>query len=141
MRTFVALITACLYLVGHHASAQTITPETRALLEVLKAKLATNSTNDPKWRASLAAALHRYCESVLVQVPRNTPQEDGWVDSELQDAVSMRALRARDIDWARLGPTGRTPDCIVRLPRDPFDALAGCSEHGPGISGAPINRG
>jgi hypothetical protein len=42
------------------------------------------STNDPAWRASLADALHRYCESVLMQVPRNTPEQDRWVDSEMK---------------------------------------------------------
>jgi hypothetical protein len=45
--------------------------------------------NDPKWRASLAGALHRYCESVMVQVPRNTPQEDQWVDNESADIGAM----------------------------------------------------
>jgi hypothetical protein len=60
------------------------TPEAMALRTVL-AKAPRDSTNDPKWRASLAAALRRYCESVLVQVPRNTPQEDRWVDDELND--------------------------------------------------------
>jgi hypothetical protein len=34
--------------------------------------------------ASLAGALHQYCESVLMQVPRNTPQQDRWVDSEFE---------------------------------------------------------
>jgi hypothetical protein len=60
------------------------TPEAMALRTVL-AKAPLDSTNDPKWRASLAAALRQYCESILVQVPRNTPQEDRWVDDELND--------------------------------------------------------
>jgi hypothetical protein len=61
-------------------SASSTTPEASALWELFRAR----TSNDPKWRASLADALHRYCESVLVQVPRNTPQEDQWVDSEFQ---------------------------------------------------------
>jgi hypothetical protein len=52
---------------------------------VLFAKRSNDSTNDPGWRASLAVALRRYCESVLVQVPRNTPEEDRWVDDEPND--------------------------------------------------------
>jgi hypothetical protein len=70
-----------------HANAQTLeTPEASTLGKVLSARPANDSTNDPRWRASLADALHRYCERVLMQVPRNTPQEDRWVDSELNDS-------------------------------------------------------
>ena len=38
----------------------------------------------------LSRRLPGYCESVLVQVPGNTPQEDRWVDSEFE-ALSMTA--------------------------------------------------
>ena len=60
------------------------TPEASALQKVRFARHWDDLTNDPVWRASLVEALHRYCESVLVQVPRNTPEEDRWVDSELK---------------------------------------------------------
>jgi hypothetical protein len=60
------------------------TPEAEALGKVLGARRVDDSTNDAAWRASLADALHRYCESVLVQVPRNTPEEDRRVDSEMK---------------------------------------------------------
>jgi hypothetical protein len=79
------------------SSAQTVTdhtPEAKALQEILAAK--RDPTNDPKWRLSLADALRRYCESILVQVPRNTPQEDQWVNGELQDAAQL---------WKRIEPT------------------------------------
>jgi hypothetical protein len=66
------------------------TPEASALHEVLIARRIGDSTNDPAWRASLADALHRYCESVLMRVPRNTPEEDRWVDSE-SNKVSQEA--------------------------------------------------
>jgi hypothetical protein len=75
------------------ANAESRNPEADALREVLRAKRANESTNDPEWRASLAVALRRYCESVLVQVPRNTPQEDRWVDEELND------LRPDSSNW------------------------------------------
>jgi hypothetical protein len=76
------------------ANAQLVsgsTPEALALTKLLRArsKSPLDSTNDPRWRASLANALHQYCESVLVQVPRNTPEEDRWVDSEFQDLHSI----------------------------------------------------
>ena len=61
------------------------TPEASALQKVLYAKTVGDFTNDLKWRRSLAAALHGYCESVLKQVPRNTPEEDRWVDDEIKD--------------------------------------------------------
>jgi hypothetical protein len=57
--------------------------EAEALRKVLVGK--TVNDDDPKWRASLATALHGYCESVLVQVPRNTPEEDRWLNDETQD--------------------------------------------------------
>jgi hypothetical protein len=62
------------------------TSEARALYKVVHARgPIDDTTNDPKWRASLATALHRYCESVMAQVPRNTPDEDKWVDGEFAD--------------------------------------------------------
>ena len=76
------------------ASTLGITPEALALEKVLNARVRdSDATNDPKWRASLADALHRYCESILVQVPRNTPQEDQWVESELHD-LSLSTTKA-----------------------------------------------
>jgi hypothetical protein len=65
------------------------TSEALALQKVLSAKSATDSTNDPKWRASLAAVLHRYCESILLQVPRNAPQEDLWVHDEYREIKNL----------------------------------------------------
>jgi hypothetical protein len=65
-----------------------ITPEASALLKV-QVDVVTAKTPDPQWRASFATALHRYCESVLVQVPRNSPKEDQWVDNELKEASSV----------------------------------------------------
>jgi hypothetical protein len=67
------------------------TGEVEALQKVLWQKGVTDSTDDPKWRASLATALHRYCESVLAQVPRNTPEEDRWVDDEYRDLRNIPA--------------------------------------------------
>jgi hypothetical protein len=65
-------------------------PELAALRQLLDAKAGrTDSMNDPKWRASLATALHRYCQSVLMQVPRNTPAEDQWVDGGLRDSGNV----------------------------------------------------
>jgi hypothetical protein len=61
------------------------TPEASALSKVLYAK---DVEHDSGWRTSLADTLHRYCESVLVQVPQNTPQEDQWVDKEFHDALA-----------------------------------------------------
>jgi hypothetical protein len=78
----VALCISLGLLVGARA-AESFTSEVEALRKVLFQK--TDSADDPKWRASLATALHRYCDSVLVQVPRNTPEEDRWVDDELRD--------------------------------------------------------
>jgi hypothetical protein len=75
------------------------TSEASALLKVLYAKSVSETANDPRWRGSLAAALRRYCDSVLIQVPRNSPQEDRWVDEvfrEMKDLVSALDPRA---DW------------------------------------------
>jgi hypothetical protein len=71
------------------------TKEVEALQKVLFQKGVTDSTDDPRWRSSLAIALHRYCESVLAQVPRNTPEEDRWVDDEYQD---IKASSANKLD-------------------------------------------
>jgi hypothetical protein len=72
------------------------TPEASALQKVLRA---TDSTNDPAWRASLADALHRWCESVLMQVPRNTPEQDRWVDSE-QDKITQEIKAPEQGRWS-----------------------------------------
>ena len=69
------------------APANDLTPEAEALRQkqiTLWAKDHEWQTSlaGAEWRTSLAGALQRYCESVLVQVPRNTPQEDRWVDQE-----------------------------------------------------------
>jgi hypothetical protein len=82
-----AALALFLSLGGALACAEPMAPEIRSLLDVVNAKEPSDTTNDPTWRLSLARALHRYCESALVQVPRNTPQEDRWVDGELQDAA------------------------------------------------------
>jgi hypothetical protein len=86
---FLSLAAALMMAVVIPALSQTrtdITPQARALYEVLFARSPGDDvTNDPKWRASLATALHRYCESVMAQVPRNTPDEDKWVDGEFAD--------------------------------------------------------
>jgi hypothetical protein len=69
------------------ASAQTglLTHEASVVQDVLGAKLSKRVTNDSRWRESFAAALHRYCESVIVQIPANTPQEDRWVGDEIRN--------------------------------------------------------
>jgi len=59
--------------------------EAAALQKVLAGKGITDSTDDHKWRAFLATALHQYCDSVLVQVPRNTPEDDRWLNDENLD--------------------------------------------------------
>jgi hypothetical protein len=84
---FLSLAAALMMAVVIPALSQT-TPQASALDEVRRARSSGDDvTNDPKWRASLATALHRYCESVMAQVPRNTPQEDRWVDDELKDII------------------------------------------------------
>jgi hypothetical protein len=62
------------------------TPATAALMKLLRA----DPKNDPTWRATLADSLHAYCESVLTQVPRNTPDEDKWVENEVKDLNKQR---------------------------------------------------
>lgn len=67
------------------ASAQTPTgptPQAEALTEILFVK-----PKESKWRASLADALSQYCQSVLAQVPRNTPAEDKWAETEALEAI------------------------------------------------------
>ena len=80
MAAFIAIIVA-------PAKAQTISGNTPEALAVQKffAKRLTDWTNDPRERALFADALHKYCESVLAQVPRNTPKEDQWVENEERD--------------------------------------------------------
>jgi hypothetical protein len=94
-------LAAAIFLVP--AKAQTVsghTPEASALTKLLTAKTKSpvDSTNDPSWRASLADALHQYCESVLVQVPRNTPEEDRWVDSEFHDLSGANPDPSLDLE-------------------------------------------
>jgi hypothetical protein len=87
------------------ALAQSVTPQALALHQVLQGQhLSTDAPNDPKWRASLATALHRYCESVMAQVPRNTPEEDRWVDDEQKDinATIPPQHSANIMDWKEL---------------------------------------
>ena len=56
-------------------------PEAWALQKTLFSK----DIETAKGRGSLATALRTYCESVLVQVPSNTPEEDRWVDNEYKE--------------------------------------------------------
>jgi hypothetical protein len=97
MKKLAALVLALCWGLGCTAAdaEPAVTAEASTLQNVLNAKRATDSTNDPKWRVSLASALYRYCESVLVQVPRNTPQEDRWVDDEIRDLGDL-ALKPLD---------------------------------------------
>jgi hypothetical protein len=66
------------------AARQPDTPETAALNKLIQDT--KSPKNDPVWRASLATALHQYCESILKQVPPNTPEQDRWVDSEVNES-------------------------------------------------------
>jgi hypothetical protein len=83
MNRFVVTL-LCLWLGCVAAEAQP-TPELDALNNVLHAKRVNDTTNHASWRLSLATALNRYCESVLLHVPRNTPKEDQWLDAEWAD--------------------------------------------------------
>jgi hypothetical protein len=91
MSRFATIIVAfCLGLGSPSARAGSVptspySQEAAALQKVLASKSVTDSADDLKWRASLATALHQYCESVLVQVPRNTPEEDRWLEDETRD--------------------------------------------------------
>jgi hypothetical protein len=76
--SFLALLTVATFAApADDLTPRDKTPEATVLFKVLDPK-----PNDHKWRVSLAGALQRYCESVLVQVPRNTPQEDRWLEEE-----------------------------------------------------------
>jgi hypothetical protein len=77
------------------ANAETV--ESRALQDLITKGL--KGSDGAGWRLSFATALHRYCESVLVQVPRNTPQEDQWIDSEFLD--NSATIKPRD--WNSIG--------------------------------------
>jgi hypothetical protein len=84
-----------------------LTPETAALNKLIYGRI----TSDPGWRASVANALHRYCESLLVQVPRNTPQEDQWVDSEFKDTLlTPPALDTEPFDLQQFDEQTRRQD-------------------------------
>jgi len=76
--SFLALLTVdTLAAPADNLTPEAKTPEATALFKVINAK-----PNDQKWRTAFASALQRYCESVLAQVPRNTPQEDRWLDEQ-----------------------------------------------------------
>jgi hypothetical protein len=105
-----ALFALALSFTGYNANAQSdLTPEASALQRILFVKLGTNATNDSAWRASLANALHEYCESILTQIPRNTPQENHWVDDEIRD-VRKLADRATDPSEIARGPVDSESD-------------------------------
>jgi hypothetical protein len=86
--SFLALFTVAT--LAAPANAYDKTPEAEALQKILQEEITLwakdhewqTSLAGAEWRTSLAGALQRYCESVLVQVPRNTPQEDRWLDQE-----------------------------------------------------------
>src|SRR5258707_37358 len=104
-RLSAALLALCLNVVCPAANGETIsrpTPEASALQKVLNAKGSNDSTNDPRWRLSLAAALHRYCQSILVQVPPNTPQEDRWIDDEFRELRELPFGPTHDRRFARV---------------------------------------
>jgi hypothetical protein len=42
----------------------------------------------PNWRRGYSTALRLYCADVAAKVPRNTPNEDLWVQKEMMDSVS-----------------------------------------------------
>jgi hypothetical protein len=46
-----------------------------------------SNADGPKWRADYAIALNGFCAHVVSKVPRNTPEEDSWVQRETLDAI------------------------------------------------------
>jgi hypothetical protein len=118
------------------AAGQPFTPETAALQKLLDTK---SPKNDPVWRASLATALYRYCESILKQVPLNTPEEDRWVDSELNESYQkidpnldsqhmIEEFQRQDDRHERAMNSAE----FARKNLRPW--LAGCSEHAKNLS-------
>jgi TPR repeat protein len=101
------------------------TPEASALSEKM-----LHAADDPVWRASFAAALHRYCESVLAHVPRNTPQEDRWVDDE------WRALLDKNIDgdsWEQR--MARVENSVENARKSMISSLSECSSMAKQLNG------
>jgi hypothetical protein len=47
-----------------------------------------SNADGPKWRADYAIALNGFCIHVVSKVPRNTPEEDSWVQQETLDAMN-----------------------------------------------------
>jgi hypothetical protein len=47
-----------------------------------------SNADGPKWRADYAVSLNGFCAHVGSKVPRNTPEEDSWVQRETLDAMS-----------------------------------------------------
>lgn len=113
MAAFIAVIVA-------PAKAQTISDNTPEALAVQKffAKSLADWTNDPSARASFAEALHQYCESVLAQVPRNTPKEDQWVESEARDTNLSQQERLNrlwnSVEYIRKDFRRIVTECTVR---------------------------
>jgi hypothetical protein len=112
MAAFIAIIVA-------PAKAQTISGTTPEALAVQKffAKSLPDWTSDPSARASFAKALHQYCESVLAQVPRNTPKEDQWVENEERDTSLSQQERLNrlynSVEYIRKDFTHIVTECTV----------------------------
>jgi hypothetical protein len=64
------------------ASAEPSAPYSRLLRAFI------SNADAPKWRADYAIALNSFCSHVVSKVPRNTPDEDSWVQRETLDAIS-----------------------------------------------------
>jgi hypothetical protein len=47
-----------------------------------------SNADGPKWRADYAIAPNGFCAHVVSKVPRNTPEEDSWVQRETLDAMN-----------------------------------------------------
>jgi hypothetical protein len=80
--TFQILIAFLAIFGSFEASADPSAPHSRLL------KAFVSNADGPKWRADYAIALNGFCAHVVSKVPRNTPEEDSWVQQETLDAMS-----------------------------------------------------
>jgi hypothetical protein len=88
MKNLLAVILLSLVCVADRAAAQD-----DAYSNLVQARISKDV--GPKWRLGYVNALKTYCSHFAAKVPRNTPNEDSWVEKEVMDSIMDTSLQRR----------------------------------------------
>jgi hypothetical protein len=86
--------------------------------------LASKETG-PKWRLGYVTALKAYCADFAAKVPRNTPNEETWVEKEMTESITDPSQQRQ----ARLENSKEYSRFVVRNTLDKCVNLTGTIQH------------